>query len=171
MKTLIAIVALTFTTNGLFAQKIKDDQVPAPVTKSFAAKHPGVKAEKWEKEGENYEVEFDAKEGETSVLIDAKGNVLETEVEVGIAQLPQAAQDYIAKTYKDAKIKECEKITDAHGVVTYEADLKEKDVMFDAKGNFLKEVKDEQGDKDDDDDDDDKEHNNGKEKHEHKENK
>lgn len=167
MKTLIALVALSFTTNCLFAQKIKADQVPAPVAKSFAAKHPAVTAEKWEKEGENYEVEFESKEGETSLLMDAKGNVLETEVEVAIDQLPQAAKDYMAKTYKEKKIKECAKITDPHGIVTFEVELKETDVMFDAKGNFLKEVKDEQGDKDDDDDDD-KEHKNGKE---HKEKK
>ncbi len=166
MKTLIAIVALTFTTNCLFAQKIKADQVPAPVAKSFAAKHPDVKAEKWEKEGDNYEVEFDAKEGETSLLIDSKGNIMETEVEMDVAQLPQAAKDYIATHYKELKIKECAKITDAHKVVTYEAEVKEMDLIFDAKGNFIKEVKEEHGDKGDDD----KEHmdkKEGKEQHEH----
>ncbi len=39
-------------------------------------------------------------------------------------------------------MKEAAKITDAHGVVTYEAEVKGMDLLFDSAGKFLKEVKD-----------------------------
>jgi hypothetical protein len=34
------------------------------------------------------------------------------------------------------------KITDAKGSITYEAELKGKDLIFDSKGKFIKETKD-----------------------------
>jgi hypothetical protein len=39
-------------------------------------------------------------------------------------------------------VKETAKITKANGEVNYEVGIKGKDVLFDAKGKFLKEAKD-----------------------------
>jgi hypothetical protein len=49
---------------------------------------------------------------------------------------------YIKTNYKDKKIRESAKITNSTGVVTYEAEVDDKDVIFDSNGKFLKEVKD-----------------------------
>jgi len=48
----------------------------------------------------------------------------------------------LPKNIRAKKIKEAAKITDAKGVVTYEAEVTGKDLIFDASGKFLKEIKD-----------------------------
>jgi hypothetical protein len=63
-------------------------------------------------------------------------------VEIKIDELPANAKAYVAKHYAGQKIKEAAKITDSKGVVTYEAEVKGKDLIFDNTGKFLKEVKD-----------------------------
>lgn len=69
-----------------------------------------------------------------SVLYDINGNLLETEVPIAFTELPAAAQAML----KGKKVKEAAKITNAKGAVTYEAEVKHKDILFDAQGNPVK---------------------------------
>jgi hypothetical protein len=138
MKTILMMLAFLLGVNQLNAQKVKEADVPATVKKTFAIHYSTIKEAKWEKEGSNYEAKFDLNKVETSVLIDANGNLMETETEIAVAELPQPASAYLAKNLKDQKIKEAAKIIDAKGVVTYEAEIGNADYLFDAKGNFIK---------------------------------
>jgi hypothetical protein len=72
--------------------------------------------------------------------MDASANVLETEIEIKPQALPSSVQDYISKNYPGQKIKEAAKITAADGTITYEAEVKGKDLIFDNNGSFVKEV-------------------------------
>ena len=136
MKTILLFLALSLTT-FCSAQKIKASAVPAAVKNKFAALYPNVKSEKWEKEGANYEAEFDQNKSEISVLFDADGNLIETETEIAVSELPQATKDYCAKNFPGKKIHEASKIVSANGTVTYEAEV-DADYIFDASGNFIK---------------------------------
>lgn len=118
-------------------KKEKAVNVPAAVTAAFA-KQFGTADADWEKEGVNYEAEFEHNKRETSTVFSADGKLLETEVEISVTELPAAAMEYIKKNHAGATVKEATKITDAAGVVTYEAEIKGKDLIFDAKGNFIK---------------------------------
>ncbi len=120
------------------AQKIQDKDVPASAKASLQNKYPAAKELKWEKENGNYEAEFQTNETDYSILFDASGNILETEVEINVDALPANTKSYIQKNYAGKKIKEAAKITDAKGTVTYEAEIKGKDLIFDNNGNFLK---------------------------------
>src|ERR1043166_7934457 len=134
MKKLILIPALlAFFAVLAFA----GDDVPAVVKTKFASLYPTVKKAKWDREAANYEASFEQGEVETSVLFDASGNVLETETEISINELPKSVMDYVAQHYK-TKIKEASKIVDAKGIVTYEAEVKEGDLIFDTNGNFMR---------------------------------
>ena len=106
----------------------------------FAKLYPNVTKVKWGKEDANFEAEFDMNKTEMSCLFDASGNLLETESEIETSALPKSAADYVAKNYPGQKIKEAAKIVDAKNVTTYEAEVKEGDLIFDDKGNFLKKV-------------------------------
>ncbi len=101
---------------------------------------PDAKNVKWGKEDSNYEAGFKVKETGYSVLLNASGNVIETEVAIGINSLGSPIKEYVAKNYPGHKIKEAAKITDARGIVTYEAEVNGKDLIFDNAGNFLKEI-------------------------------
>lgn len=142
MRKLVFLLAAVASVSFANAQKVSDKEVPAEVKSALQKSHPKAKDLKWEKEKGNYEAGFEVGETDYSVLIDASGKILETEVEIKIDELPANAKAYVAKHYAGQKIKEAAKITDSKGVVTYEAEVKGKDLIFDNTGKFLKEVKD-----------------------------
>lgn len=140
MKTIIISAGLLLS-NIIVAQKLKSEAVPSAVKESVAKKYPSAKVEEWEKEGENYEAELEMGKEELSLLLDASGNILETETEIEIKDLPAAVTDYISKNVKGKKIKEASKIVTSNGTVTYEAEVEKEDYIFDSNGVFLKKEK------------------------------
>ena len=142
MKKLFFLLAAVASVSFANAQKVSEKEVPAVVKSAIHKNHPNAKDLKWEKEKGNYEAGFEVGEQDYSVLIAASGQIIETEVEIKVDALPAGVKEYVSKNYAGQKIKEAAKITDAKGVVTYEAELKGKDLIFDQSGKFLKEVKD-----------------------------
>lgn len=142
MKKLVFLLVAVASVSFANAQKVSEKEVPAVVKSALQKSHSNAKDLKWEKEKSNYEAGFEVGETDYSVLIDASGKILETEMEIKINKLPANAKAYVAKHYAGQKIKEAAKITDSKGVVTYEAEVKVKDLIFDNSGKFLKEVKD-----------------------------
>lgn len=148
MKKSMLITAGLIISLAACAQKVKESDVPVVVKDAFKKAYKDVKEIKWEKEGANFEAEFEVGEADQSVIFDATGQVIETEIEIKVDELPSSVKDYVAKNYKDTKIKEATKITDSKGTVTYEAEIKDKDLIFDTNGKFIKEEVDTQEDKD-----------------------
>jgi hypothetical protein len=141
MKKILLLLAFASTIGVASAQKLAATDVPQAVKASFAKLYPSASDVKWEKENGKFEAEFKLGKIEQSVLLNANGQLEETEVEIDVKSLPATAQEYVKKHYPNEPIKEAAKITDAKGIVTYEAELKGKDIIFDAKGNFIKETK------------------------------
>jgi hypothetical protein len=141
MKKLALMAVAAMITSLTFAQKMQEKDVPAPVKNAFQKQYPTASDVKWDKEGEKFEASFDLNKTDNSVLFDAQGNILETEVEIELNQLPKGVLEYVKANYKGQKVKEAAKITDAQGKVTYEAEIKGMDLLFDANGKFIKEVK------------------------------
>ena len=77
---------------------------------------------------------------EMSVLYNTNGTINETEMETPVSQLPAAAMSYVTQ-HKMGRITEAAKITKANSEVNYEAEVKSKDLIFDAPGKFLRKVK------------------------------
>jgi hypothetical protein len=148
MKNTMIILALSLGIGSAYAQKIKEADVPATVKDAFKKKWPDAKVEKWEKEGDWFEAEYEMGKTEGSVALDASGNIMETEKEIKVSELPKAVSDYVSKNMPGKKIKEASHITDAKGVVTYEAEVDNVDYIFDADGKMLR--KEEDKEKDDD---------------------
>ncbi len=140
MKLLMALTVLaTFSVGANFAnaERVAESNVPAAVTIALERLYPGENVT-WESEGANYEGEFKVKGAETSVLLNANGNVLEVEEDIDVNALPKAIADYVSKNLPEQKIKEASKTTDTKGTVTYEVQIKKTDYLFDANGNFLR---------------------------------
>ncbi len=149
MKTRLILAVSILIMGYANAQTLKEAEVPAVVKAAFEKKFPGSKVKEWEKEGTDYEAEFDLKKVETSAVFDANGTFKEVEQEIKMAELPKTAMDYCTKNYPSHKLSEAAKITDASGKVMYEAELKKGkthfDVLFDDKGNFIKQMESEKG--------------------------
>jgi hypothetical protein len=121
-------------------QKVKKEDVPSVVTAKFKSLYPNIEDIKWSRENQDYEAEFDLNKVENSINFDANGNLLETETEITVNDLPTAVNTYISKNVPDEKIKEASKITDAKGTITFEAEVKGIDYIFDKDGVFIKKV-------------------------------
>lgn len=142
MKKLVLMMVAAMITSLTFAQKLQEKDVPAQVKTAFQKQYPNASDVKWDKEGEKFEASFDLNKIDNSVLFDAQGNVLETEVEIEVTQLPKGILEYVKANYKGQKVKEAAKITDTKGTVTYEAEVKGLNLLFDSNGKFIKETKD-----------------------------
>lgn len=140
MKIIAILFGAVLAMSCSSAQKISEKEIPAVVKTALQKNYPNAEEVKWDKEKANYEAEFEVNETDYSVLMDASGKILETEIEIESNELPANTKAYITKNYADKKIKEAAKITDNKGTVTYEAEIKGKDVIFDSNGNFIKEV-------------------------------
>jgi len=141
MKKLALMMVAAMITSLTFAQKLQEKDVPAPVKTAFQKNFPQAKVEKWEKEGVNFETEFELNKSEQSVLFDAQGGIIETEIEIEISELPNGIVDYVKTNYKGQSVKEAAKISDTKGTLTYEAEIKGMDLLFDSNGKFIKEIK------------------------------
>lgn len=142
MKSMTIMVVCMLIVSCADAQKMNEKDVPANVKSGFSKKYPGAKVEKWEKEGNDYEAEFDLNKTESSAVFDANGTFKELEQEIKRSELPKQASEYCAKNYAGYKLSEAAKITDASGKVSFEAEMSKGkehfDVIFDQNGNFIK---------------------------------
>jgi hypothetical protein len=135
------ILLLAISVLSACSSKFKESQVPAAAKETFEKNYAGIKGT-WDKEHSNYEVSFKKDGKDMSVTISENGTIVETETDIPVADLPGAVQDYIKQHYQGKEIKEASTITKANGEVNYEAEVDEKDVIFDANGKFIEEEKD-----------------------------
>jgi len=140
MKKVVLVITVSLLSNGLVAgQKFNPSDLPAAVKTAFYKQYPGT-VPKWDKEDNRYEAEFKHHGKEMSAVFDLDGTLQESEMEISVNELPSVARNYV-KTHYNTSIKEASKITLGSGAVEYEAEIKGKDIMFDANGNFVKEIK------------------------------
>jgi alpha-amylase/alpha-mannosidase (GH57 family) len=135
------MLATAFAILEACGQKLQESQVPAAARTAFEKKYPHVKGT-WDREGNNYEVNFKQANTDMSAVIDKGGTIVETETDILITDLPRAIQDYVKQHYQGTKIAEAARIVKANGEINYEAEVNHKDVLFDVNGKFIKESKD-----------------------------
>lgn len=144
MKNVILFAAIAISAIGC-AQSKEKKEVPKVVKEAFQKEYPNTKVD-WDIEADGFEAEFKMNGKEASANYDKVGHKLATEIEIKESELPVKALTYIATTYPNKKIKETAKITDNKNVVTYEAEIKidgkDRDLIFDASGKFLRLHKD-----------------------------
>ena len=140
-KLLVLFICIAFVI-GVSAMNQKDEKIPAAAKSGFAAKFPTAEKVKWsvEKPGE-FEAEYKLNGVASSVLLDAKGNVIENETEIKESELPQGVKTAIAKDFSGYKLDEIEKAIDAKGVTSFEMEAtKGKNklkISFDMNGKLL----------------------------------
>ena len=143
---ILTILSLTFSLNA--KDKVETSlrpvstNIPAKVKSALTKLYPNAKEIKLDKEGKNYEAGFINNGTKTSVDLDNNGNVLATETEIKISELPKGVEEFINKNYKEYTITETAKIVSSNGKTTYEAEItkgkKRKDLIFDKDGSLIK---------------------------------
>jgi len=141
-KLFLIIIAIHACAIGLYAQqKLNESSVPDAVKSKFKALYPDTKVEYWTKEEGNYVAEFDHQKKEMVIFIAPDGKSYKLETRIHPSELPKDAKDYIAAHYPGKKINDAVSTTDHQGNRIYEAEVDELDLIFDAKGKFIKSVK------------------------------
>lgn len=141
MNRLILLAALLCLAVQLEAQSVKERDVPSAVTARVSTLYPDAAKVKWEMEDGMYEASFMTGDKETSVMISSQGMLVQTETEIEVAAFPKEAAIYIMQNNPGNAIQEATKRTDVYGVVSYEAELKNMEYVFDATGKLLTEEK------------------------------
>ena len=149
MKKFIGLAAILLVFNSTsFAQENEGGHekvnVPVAVKKANMEKYPESKMHHitWEKEKGNYEANWGGKDGEAnSVQYTPSGTFIEIVKEIPVNDLPKGVTPYAKQHYKTTKFGDVGKVLDAQGKTSYEVEIHGKDVIFDEKGNFVKEEK------------------------------
>ena len=140
-KYLVTVACACMFIVGAYAQDMKTDNVPANVKAECIKRFPGSATAKvsWEKEKGNYEANWGGKSGEdNAAMFTPEGVFVELVKAIPVNKLPSAAIKYVKEHENAATIKEAGLVTDPKGVITYEAELKGKELIFDKNGTFLK---------------------------------
>jgi len=138
MKRIFLTFAIALATSLTFASCNADNRVPEPVKAAIKNLYPNISKLHWNSEAKGiWEAEFKNNGIQTSVTFDANGTMKEIENEITMSDLPQAVQNYLKQNNLENKVKEIAKIVDANGVITYEAEVKNKDLIFDNQGNII----------------------------------
>lgn len=140
MRKLFLVIAVFLFSVSLNAQDLK---VPVIVKDAFKKLYPKATNIQWDKEGKNeFEVNFKNENDKISVVFDKGGNLLETETEIEVNNLPEKVLQYVKEKYSDHKITEAAKIVDGKGKTTFEAQItkgkSKKDLIFTEDGQLLK---------------------------------
>lgn len=126
----------------LISQGIPASKVPSVVRDAFYKKfNPGHDKVSWEKEKGNYEANWGGKSGEDNAAqFTPQGVYVEYAQAIAMEQLPAGVVPYV-KAHYSTQPREAAKVTSAAGVLSYEVEIKGRDLVFDGQGNFVREEK------------------------------
>ena len=141
MKHLFLLLLPVAIFSNAQAQKCKSKDVPAVVTNAFYKDYPNEKKCYWGKDSINYQVAFFMGKAPISVTYDANGKKVITETQMPVEDLPQGIAAYVQKNSPGEIFKEVVQAHDASGVISYEVQVKDMALEFDAKGNYLESLK------------------------------
>lgn len=135
----------------------KSETAPEAVKAAFKQKFPDVKEAKWEKEHDNeWEADFKMGGKKYSASFKNDGTWIETEHEIGVADVPEAVKNTLDSEFDGYKVEESE-MAETPSETVYEFELEkgksEIEVAIGADGKVLKkEAEKEDGDEEGDDD-------------------
>lgn len=142
-RTLTSLFLLLSTL--MFAQAV---QVPSNLTQKLKSAFPTATDISWDEEDGNYEANFEVDGTEISVVMNSDAEILETETEMEISDLPANIAEYVSENYEGFVISEAAKIELKNGEMLYEAEITKgdihKDLLFDSKGKIEKKDEDEE---------------------------
>lgn len=142
MKTLKILTIALFATGVAMAQDLNSSDVPGNLKDAFSKEYSKATDVEWEKELDNYKVEFDLNRQDHEVWYDASGSIIKKEQEMTEAELPQAIRDAIESNYAGHQVDDVEMIWHDN-TNTYEVELEkgqeEKHITFDGNAKVLNE--------------------------------
>ncbi len=123
MKTIKILAIAILLTGVASAQDVPQSQVPSVVVNSFKKEFPKASDVEWEKQNDQYNVEFEI--GfftDYKAWFDPTGKMIKYTEEIWNSKLPETIKNTIKTQYKGYRIDEAKKITE-NMVVTYSVEI------------------------------------------------
>ncbi len=145
MKTLKIVMLLLFATSLVSAQDLKLNEVPEAVKAAFAKENLKGTAIEWERDMENYKVEFDVGLMEHEIWYTPSGTVIKKEQDITETDLPANVRKEIQAKYAKYRVDDVE-MKWQDNQTTYKVELEKGkedwEVVFDANGKIINARKD-----------------------------
>ncbi|WP_076606587.1 hypothetical protein [Rufibacter radiotolerans] len=119
------------------SQKITVSNLPSLVKNSLQAKFPAATAIEWEKNGANYEAEFQMAQVEYTALYDSTGHLISYKQDILAPEKPEAVALALKKEFPTYQLDDLEKLVQGDSVyyqVELEEHLKEVKRVYAANG-------------------------------------
>ena len=145
MKILKMSLLFLFASFAVQAQDLRMEEVPANLISAFEKEFTNAKDVEWEKDMENYNVEFEIDRMDYDVCYTPSGKEVKRKVELLASQLPGAVQTTIKSKYPNLEADEVEMIRTGNEVmykIELESFTKEIEITVDKNGKVLSERKD-----------------------------
>ena len=124
-----------------FAQEIHSDDIPSIVLNTFKQKFPKASDIEWKLKNQLYNVEFEVGRIDHEAWISNTGAIVKHKHDIAVNELPKEVSNSIERSYKGFRIDDAEKIEDGEKLlykVELKAASKEQEVVFDQKGELVK---------------------------------
>ena len=145
MKTLNILILFLFATSLSFAQDLNTSEVPELVKNAFTKEYTQATDIEWERDMDNFKVEFDMGRMEHEIWYTPSGDVIKKEQDISEAELPQVIRDIIKSKYSGYRIDDVE-MTWQDNATTYEVEVEkgkeEWKIVFDSEGKIIQERRD-----------------------------
>ncbi|MFN8390756.1 MAG: hypothetical protein U0136_10735 [Bdellovibrionota bacterium] len=137
----LAAGCLVLVSNDCRAQRLHAEDVPSALEETFTVMYPDFQLLFWEKQGDNYSATFKSGKARGSMLFDYNANLLETESEIPVEDLPKAVSAAAQKQLQEQKIVGAGKIVDSHDRTIFKVKSDTTGFVVDRQGNILRKYK------------------------------
>lgn len=137
MKKLFLLATLLLTISPIFAQTLKDSEVPKPVIKTFTAKYPKAEGTEWTKNKEMYEAKVMVDSNTVVASYDEKGNWIQTLTSQAFSNLPITVIVTVATKLEGQRISDSFKLEEANGKITYKVFVNDLEYVLGESGNII----------------------------------
>ena len=136
MKTLFFFCLFNAFLSLAFGQNVANNTIPEKVKTKFTTLYPDASKYHWQKDADNFEVDFQLDRTRMSILIDSIGNLLESSISTIV--LPENVDVYLKRNYPGEKIKDIKKTIKTKGRVYYSVYISSSCLIFDEEGVITK---------------------------------
>lgn len=138
MKKILSFLILLAYCATTQAQKIPATAVPKTVIEAFKKSHPTAVDPSWTKHDAHYEVKYEVNNKAKSLMYNTKGVLVFNEAKIALTALPTTAKKYMDTNFTNQTILKVVRMTTMSNSTSYAVEINDRNITFDAKGNFIK---------------------------------
>ena len=145
MKELKIFMLFLFATSVAMAQDLNTSDLPEEVSNAFAKDNANAQHVEWERDKENYKVEFYMGLSETEIWYDELGTMIKKKQDLNAEQLPQSISEVLKSEFKDYRVDDVDMVW-LDNATTYNVEVdngkEEWEITFDSDGKILEKRRD-----------------------------